>query len=214
MASKRIEDVKVIKSNPQGGRRFGRLNDQQNEDLIQVAERYMSENPDAPESEVMAYKDKFILYVRPFIRFFLDEMSFGVWMKKNESEKGVGLRRALLTLLFFNCFFFCSLSFFLSFLKPKKKNKKDVDRSGDINLQELRMMMEKLGQAKTHLELKKMIAQVDKSGSGTIDFYEFLSMMFGSSSSVLKTILKFEEMKKKKEKPSGPPPKRDLSSLP
>ena len=27
-------------------------------------------------------------------------------------------------------------------------------------------MMEKLGQAKTHLELKKMIAEVDKTNSG------------------------------------------------
>ncbi len=29
------------------------------------------------------------------------------------------------------------------------------------------MMMEKLGQAKTHLELKKMIAEVDTRNSGT-----------------------------------------------
>ena len=31
---------------------------------------------------------------------------------------------------------------------------------------ELKRMMEKLGQAKTHLELKKMIAEVDKNNSG------------------------------------------------
>ena len=31
---------------------------------------------------------------------------------------------------------------------------------------ELKRMMEKLGQAKTHLELKKMIAEVDKTNSG------------------------------------------------
>ena len=30
-------------------------------------------------------------------------------------------------------------------------------------------MMEKLGQAKTHLELKKMIAEVDKTNSGMHD---------------------------------------------
>ena len=29
-------------------------------------------------------------------------------------------------------------------------------------------MMEKLGQAKTHLELKKMIAEVDKNNSGAL----------------------------------------------
>ena len=31
---------------------------------------------------------------------------------------------------------------------------------------ELKRMMEKLGQAKTHLELKKMIAEVDTTNSG------------------------------------------------
>ncbi len=31
---------------------------------------------------------------------------------------------------------------------------------------ELKRMMEKLGQAKTHLELKKMIAEVDTNNSG------------------------------------------------
>ena len=33
---------------------------------------------------------------------------------------------------------------------------------------ELKMMMEKLGQAKTHLELKKMIAEVDRENRGLI----------------------------------------------
>ena len=34
------------------------------------------------------------------------------------------------------------------------------------DMMELKRMMEKLGQAKTHLELKKMIAEVDTNGSG------------------------------------------------
>ena len=34
------------------------------------------------------------------------------------------------------------------------------------DIMELKRMMEKLGQAKTHLELKKMIAEVDKNNSG------------------------------------------------
>ena len=34
------------------------------------------------------------------------------------------------------------------------------------DIMELKRMMEKLGQAKTHLELKKMIAEVDKTNSG------------------------------------------------
>ena len=35
------------------------------------------------------------------------------------------------------------------------------------DIMELKRMMEKLGQAKTHLELKKMIAEVDTTNSGT-----------------------------------------------
>jgi len=34
------------------------------------------------------------------------------------------------------------------------------------DIMELKRMMEKLGQAKTHLELKKMIAEVDTTNSG------------------------------------------------
>ncbi|XP_077987180.1 allograft inflammatory factor 1-like [Glandiceps talaboti] len=90
----------------------------------------------------------------------------------------------------------------------------DLDNSGDIDLMELKMMMEKLGQAKTHLELKKMIAEVDTTDSGTIAYNEFLTMMLGKKSSVLKLILKFEEKMNGKERPKGVAPKRDLSSLP
>lgn len=90
----------------------------------------------------------------------------------------------------------------------------DEDNSGDIDIMELKRMMEKLGQAKTHLELKKMIAEVDTTNSGTISYPEFLTMMLGKKSSVLKLILMFEEKKKEKAKPTGVAPKRDLSSLP
>ncbi|XP_064608832.1 allograft inflammatory factor 1-like [Liolophura sinensis] len=90
----------------------------------------------------------------------------------------------------------------------------DDDNSGDIDIMELKRMMEKLGQAKTHLELKKMISEVDTTNSGTISYHEFLNMMLGNKHSVLKLILMFEEKKKQKESPRGPPPKRDLSSLP
>ncbi|XP_068692083.1 allograft inflammatory factor 1-like [Montipora capricornis] len=90
----------------------------------------------------------------------------------------------------------------------------DENNSGDIDIMELKRMMEKLGQAKTHLELKKMIAEVDTTNSGTISYPEFLTMMLGKKSSVLKLILMFEEKKKEKQKPKGVAPKRDLSSLP
>ncbi|KAJ7383500.1 apoptosis-inducing factor [Desmophyllum pertusum] len=90
----------------------------------------------------------------------------------------------------------------------------DENHSGDIDIMELKRMMEKLGQAKTHLELKKMIAEVDTTNSGTISYPEFLTMMLGKKSSVLKLILMFEEKKKGKAKATGVAPKRDLSSLP
>lgn len=42
----------------------------------------------------------------------------------------------------------------------------DVDGSGDIDILELHTMMQKLGQPKTHLELKMMIRDVDSTGKG------------------------------------------------
>lgn len=90
----------------------------------------------------------------------------------------------------------------------------DLDNSGDIDLMELKRMMEKLDQAKTHLELKKMIAEVDRENRGAISYNDFLFMMLGKKSSVLKLILKFEEAMKDKARPTGVAPKRDLSSLP
>jgi len=90
----------------------------------------------------------------------------------------------------------------------------DLDNSGDIDLMELKMMMEKLDQAKTHLELKKMIAEVDRENRGAISYNDFLFMMLGKKSSVLKLILVFEKAMKDKERPKGVAPKRDLSSLP
>ena len=38
-------------------------------------------------------------------------------------------------------------------------------------------MMEKLGQAKTHLELKKMIAEVDTTNSGAVVHPFFLKVL-------------------------------------
>lgn len=55
-----------------------------------------------------------------------------------------------------------------------------------LDIMELKQMMEKLGQAKTHLELKKMIAEIDTTNSGTIHYPEFLNMMLGKKSSILK----------------------------
>lgn len=90
----------------------------------------------------------------------------------------------------------------------------DQNYNGELGLQEVKCMMEKLDQAKTHLEIKKMIGEVDREGRGAITYNDFLFMMLGNKNSVLKLILKFEAAMKQKEKPTGVAPKRDLSSLP
>lgn len=89
----------------------------------------------------------------------------------------------------------------------------DLDQSGDIDLLELKMMMEKLEQPKTHLEIKKMIAQVDTTNSGTISYSEFLVMMLGGKNSVLRMILLFEEKSRPKPKPAGIAKKKSLADL-
>jgi len=55
----------------------------------------------------------------------------------------------------------------------------DEDRSGDISIDELKRMMEKLGKAVTHKEAVHMISQVDTVGKGTI-FYKCVSLFFCS----------------------------------
>jgi len=91
----------------------------------------------------------------------------------------------------------------------------DMDNSGDIDFEELKLMLEKIGQPKTHLECKKMIKEIDKTNSGTINYREFLDMMLGSKNSVLRLILLFEEKSKqeKASKAKGPPPKRTINDL-
>jgi len=89
----------------------------------------------------------------------------------------------------------------------------DLDMSGDIDEMELKQMLEKLDQAKTHKEIKKMIAQVDTSDSGTISYSEFLVMMLGGKNSVLRMILLFEEKAKPKALPSGIAKKMSLADL-
>ena len=48
------------------------------------------------------------------------------------------------------------------------------------DMMELKRMMEKLGQPKTHLELKKMIAEVDTNNSGTSIYTIILYIPFYS----------------------------------
>ncbi|CAI9098588.1 OLC1v1035262C1 [Oldenlandia corymbosa var. corymbosa] len=53
----------------------------------------------------------------------------------------------------------------------------DTDRSGTIDAKELNVAMRALGFEATEEEIIRMIAEVDKNGSGAIDFEEFLHMM-------------------------------------
>lgn len=48
---------------------------------------------------------------------------------------------------------------------------------GTIDAKELKVAMRALGFEPKKEEIKKMISDIDKDGSGTIDFSEFLEMM-------------------------------------
>lgn len=50
----------------------------------------------------------------------------------------------------------------------------DVDRSNYIDLMELKLMMEKLGEPQTHIGLKEMIKEVDEDNDGQISFREVI----------------------------------------
>jgi len=59
----------------------------------------------------------------------------------------------------------------------------DIDRSGSIDVRELKAAIRALGMNVSADELKKMVGDVDKDGNGTIEFPEFLSMMTAKMSS-------------------------------
>uniref|UniRef100_A0AAQ4NMP8 Allograft inflammatory factor 1-like n=2 Tax=Gasterosteus aculeatus aculeatus TaxID=481459 RepID=A0AAQ4NMP8_GASAC len=100
--------------------------------------------------------------------------------------------------------------------RTDKYSEFDLNDQGEIDMMGLKRMMEKLGVPKTHLELKKMIVEVTGGGSSnTIDYRDFVKMMLGKRSAVLKLVLVFEDKANGATcKPDGPPPKRDISSLP
>ncbi|CAL8354293.1 unnamed protein product [Arctogadus glacialis] len=89
----------------------------------------------------------------------------------------------------------------------------DLDISGDLDIMGLKRMLEKLGKAKTHLELKRILSQV--SAGETISYRDFLHMMLGKNNSILKLILMFEDMGKDREPAeTGPPGRRTFADLP
>lgn len=55
-----------------------------------------------------------------------------------------------------------------------------------VDLMSVKRMMEKLGAPKTHLELKRMISEVTGGVSDTISYQDFVNVMLGKRSAVLK----------------------------
>mmetsp|Transcript_26556 Transcript_26556/g.39816 ORF Transcript_26556/g.39816 Transcript_26556/m.39816 type:complete len:149 (+) Transcript_26556:81-527(+) len=53
----------------------------------------------------------------------------------------------------------------------------DKDRSGTIDVWELRKVLEEMGQRPTEEELFQMVSEVDDNMSGSIDFAEFLKVI-------------------------------------
>ena len=58
----------------------------------------------------------------------------------------------------------------------------DTDGSGSIDAKELKAAMRALGFQVKKADVRKMIADIDKDDSGTIDFQEFVDMMTGKMS--------------------------------
>jgi len=62
----------------------------------------------------------------------------------------------------------------------------NVSGSGKLTLEELKMMMEKLGAPQTHLGLKAMIQEVDEDEDGMISFREFMMIFRKAAAGELK----------------------------
>ncbi|XP_037055917.1 allograft inflammatory factor 1 isoform X1 [Peromyscus leucopus] len=90
----------------------------------------------------------------------------------------------------------------------------DLNGNGDIDIMSLKRMLEKLGVPKTHLELKKLIREVSSGSEETFSYSDFLRMMLGKRSAILRVILMYEEKNKEHQKPTGPPAKKAISELP
>eukprot|EP00095_Tigriopus_kingsejongensis_P010032 maker-scaffold231_size243715-snap-gene-1.35 protein:Tk10032 transcript:maker-scaffold231_size243715-snap-gene-1.35-mRNA-1 annotation:"hypothetical protein DAPPUDRAFT_231804" len=58
--------------------------------------------------------------------------------------------------------------------------------NGNLSLEELKIMMEKLGASQTHLGLKEMIKEVDEDEDGSISFREFLLIFRKAAAGELK----------------------------
>ncbi|URE17410.1 hypothetical protein MUK42_11587 [Musa troglodytarum] len=53
----------------------------------------------------------------------------------------------------------------------------DEDRDGRISAEEIKRMMEKLGESCSLEDCARMVKNVDKNGDGLVDMEEFMAMM-------------------------------------
>ncbi|KAM5263383.1 allograft inflammatory factor 1 [Ctenodactylus gundi] len=90
----------------------------------------------------------------------------------------------------------------------------DLNGNGDIDIMSLKRMLEKLGMPKTHLELKKLIREVSSGSEETFSYPDFLRVMLGKRSAILKMILMYEKKAEQEKLPTGPPAKKAISELP
>ncbi|XP_037699480.1 allograft inflammatory factor 1 isoform X2 [Choloepus didactylus] len=99
---------------------------------------------------------------------------------------------------------------------PKYSSDEELPSKLEVfkNIMSLKQMLEKLGVPKTHLELKKLIREVSSGSGETFSYPDFLRMMLGKRSAILKMILMYEEKAREQEKPTGPPAKKAISELP
>uniref|UniRef100_V9LIC1 Allograft inflammatory factor 1-like protein n=1 Tax=Callorhinchus milii TaxID=7868 RepID=V9LIC1_CALMI len=90
----------------------------------------------------------------------------------------------------------------------------ELNDRGDLDIMGLKRMLEKLGAAKTHLELKKMITEVTGGMSDSISYTNFIKLMLGKRSAIAKIILMYEEKAKETQVPTGTPQKKAIKDLP
>ena len=64
--------------------------------------------------------------------------------------------------------------------------KYDKNKSGELELFELNIMYEELGNPRTNLELRALIAEADTSNSGGIDYREFLNVLLKDKKGITK----------------------------
>nr|AAB06590.1 BART-1 [Rattus norvegicus] len=97
---------------------------------------------------------------------------------------------------------------------PAKYMEFDLNGNGDIDIMSLKRMLEKLGVPKTHLELKKLIRELSSGSEETFSYSDFLRMMLGKRSAILRMILMYEEKNKNTRSQLVPQPRKLFLSCP